>query len=265
MNKTEMIEAINKLPLFIERKAAVGNHIADSERCPQLVWLEDKRHKAITEEMSARVLAYTSPRYKLVQMKELFMPLVDKMEEIDGRLRYNEGFAIMDIFPLADIYTIGENTKIGICAYNSVDKTSALNIKFSVMEDGRVFLLPKKTAAFRKVHVGKIKEQTKDYIDFLEKIKTTWAGVHERLTTHKVPVTDFDEVLTSMGDNAKDRYWTMKKHFLYKDGEPSVWNIVLAVYDHIDKSKFKSDIHKRKHLDALTTTVLDYDFILKLG
>jgi len=134
MNKPELLTKINNIPLFRLRDVAVKEFPDDKkdiiyeEMDTNFDWIEKPSAKAVTEMDNTEPLAFVCNRYSLVQFKEMFEPIVNKIENLTGDLVYYKGFAIMDIFPEEEDYKF-VNNQVGIVAYNSVNKTYMLLCK----------------------------------------------------------------------------------------------------------------------------------------
>ena len=286
--KETMRNKIEQLPKFRFRDVAVKEEqdfVEGEPFYPEREWVGCPSNRAITETTNTKPLAFVSKRYGLVQMKDVFMPLLNTVEtlEPESNLKYYEGMGVMDLFPGGDSFSAMDiiinddgqnqiskgvtfhNNRVGISAYNSVNKTSALVIKFSVLSEGRVFTLPRKAASFRRIHVGKdVKVDAMTYASFVGKIQDIWKGVLNKFMNDKVDDDRFDKFIESFHMSPKD-FETQKLNIVSGD-EPSAWEVCMMMYDHIDgATRYKSDVHKRKRLDKFVEDLIVYDMILGLG
>lgn len=272
MQKEELLTKIDELPLFRLRDVAVkeieviepepnneapyGQEDKEIER-----WEQQEKHQAVTETNSVEAIAFVSDKYQLVQFKEMFVPIVEKMGDCEGSLAYYFGFAIMDIFPAQEEYKINGD-RIGIVAYNSVDKTSALNIRFCVEHNGRKITIPKKVASFRKVHLGNIGQMTQDYISVITKIKNSWKTIMDKFINFDVKEEDLQTIAENFKIDEHSLKHMKKKMLLGK--QYNLWDFCMEVFDHLSRKTFKSDVHRRKRLDKFVTAIFDYELVMEI-
>lgn len=259
MNREELLVLIDKLPLFRVRDAGVKEDELDING--REVWHNKHLWKAVTEVDSTEPLIFVSNRYKVVQFKDMFKPLIEKIGDCQGRLTYYSGFGIMDIFPTEQAYGM-ENGRIGIVAYNSVDTTCALNIKFCVDYGGKVLTIPKKVANYRQIHVGDVSAKTQDYIEIITKIREEWETVISKFTKFQVIQDDLPSLEENFGlsEHVMKR---MKKRLM--DGEQfDLWKFCMEVISYLDERQYKSEVHHRKRLDKFIEAIFNYAFTMKL-
>ena len=261
MNKEELLVEIGKIPLFRFRDVATKEEKVEEGEVVSERWVEDDKSKAITEVDSVSPIAFVCEKYQLVQFKDMFKPIVENIEDCRGAVIYNRGFAIMDVFPSKEEYKTNGD-RIGIVAYNSVNKTSALNIRFCVEHNNRKITIPSKVASFRKVHLGNIGEMTQDYIGVITKVKSSWNTIMTKFTAHNVELEDLPKIAENfkIDENAVKH---MKKKMLL-GRKYNLWDFCMGVFDYLSKKSFKSDVHKRKRLDKFVNTIFDYDLVMQI-
>ena len=272
LNKEGLKAEIYKIPRFVLRDVAVKDSCvnepnADGTPAGLSTWWEEQPgDKAVTEENSTRRIAYMTKRYKLVQFADGFLiPIVDQFEgEVVGEVHYHEGYAIMDLFPVKDEYKTDDGCRIGVTAYNSVDRTSALNIRFCVEDaNGRTLTIPKRIASFRKLHVGKIGELTTDYITLLGRVQAAWKNIVEKFTKYKVTPEEFDSIVKQFD---LDETATKKmREIVMNGGVANLWDFCMETFDMIEKRYYKSDVHKRRRMDDLCNTIFTYNVVMQLA
>ena len=154
--KVELYNDVNAIPTFEFKQIALALPAAAGPSVQPDEWnvVSTDEHRAITEVDSNKPLAFVSDRYQLVQFRDGFLPLVNDQVDCEGNLYYHEGFAVLDVFPTGADYALASGSQLGISAYNSVNKTSALIIRFSVTDGKRTYTLPKNISSYYKAHVG---------------------------------------------------------------------------------------------------------------
>jgi hypothetical protein len=259
MNKEELINAIENLPLFRLRDVAVKDEVIVDSEVEKESWVEADRFKSVTETNKHEPYAFVSKGYQLVQFKEMFKPIVEKIGDCKGDINHYNGFAIMDVFPLKEEFSA---SKIGIVAYNSVDKTSALNIRFCVDYNGKKITIPKGVASFRKIHLGNVGVMTQDYISVITQIKKAWSSIIGKFTKEVVDDTNIGDVVENFDMDSYSLKHMKKKMVGGKTFD--LWSFSMEVFDYLSKKKYKSEVHRRKRLDKFAKKIFDYGFLLNI-
>lgn len=269
MEKQELLDEIDGIPHFRLRDAGLketnavyddaGNIMNQQE--VQERWIDQPEHRAVTEVGGTKAIAYVSHKYKLVQFATMFKPIVEGFDNCSGKVYYNNGFAIMDVFPESDDYKVDGN-KIGIVAYNSVNKLSGLNISFSIHYNNNTMTMPKRVASFRKIHAGKVNQVTKDYIAFVMNVKNTWQTIVTKLSEQEVDKEQIDELLKEFKCGERTQAYIDKK---LKEGRKyNVWSLFMEIFKYLANKNYRSDVHKRKRLDKLVERVFDYAMVANI-
>lgn len=262
MDKDQLLQAIDALPQFVLRQAAVDDK-DPSEEIP--MWVPaGKEWKAVTKKTDCHPVAFVSDRYKLVQHAALLKPLVEPIPGLTGSVADNGGWAIMDIFPDGEEFTIdaSANDRIGIRAYNSVDRTSALNVKFVIRHGGRTLAMPAKAQNFRKIHIGEISEKTADYTAMIASVRAAWNEIVMKFTQIQITPDNFDSYC-----NAFDANPFVIKEFrkeVNTGAAYNLWDLCMAIFDKMTQRNYKSDVHEIKRLDQFADSIFGQAFLLKL-
>lgn len=251
MDKEALIRRIEELPLFELKDVAVK----------ETEWVEQAHHKAVTEIGSSDPLAFVWKNYRLVQFKEVFTPLLETLGEADGRVLYFHGLAVMDVFPEDETLRVNGD-RVGLVCVNSVNKTSGIIVKFCVRHSGRTFTLPKEIAGYKRMHVGKVVNVTKDYVTLIGKVKNVWGQIIE----------EFPKVTMSAGyaetmlDDAEIKDKRLRKRLLQRaeDQKMTLWEAFIYLLELIEEKNFKSDLHRRKKIDLITSKVVKWAVATKL-
>ena len=251
MNKEEAREVIGRLPVYKKEDVYVGTPPTHDKH-----WVAIMRD----DDTTVNALAIRTKMYSLVQNSVPLLSVLDSIEgEADVFLSEDAGKVIGKFYPTDERFTMSNSGKIGIVTYNAVDGSWSLGIRFSITQDNRTFVLPAKVAAFKKTHKGSIQTKMQDYVSMLGKIKNIWTIAIEKLTVNKVGKDEVDDFCKAhkCGEDM-----TTKIKMLYPEGD-TYWNMSMAVYDEIAKSK-SSDINRQLRLDNFVETMLTYGFLAKL-
>lgn len=261
MNKEQLKQRIEAMPLFELRNVAVGAPLKDESY--EYQWERTAEHRAVCPVGTQTPLAIVSPEYVLVQFKDCYSPIISADDFLvqDARLQYYDGYGIMTVFPEGNDFVIDDDTKIGIAVHNSVNKKSGLSIKFIVDSRGRTLTIPKKIASFRRIHVGKVQQATKDYIEVANKVRASWQTIVMRFTQWKLAPEDMDELYKSfsLGERIQEK---IAKEL---PANPSFWDFAMVTFDELSKIKYTSDIHKQRTLDEFCEAIFVSELVAKLG
>lgn len=266
MNKEQLQTAIAAIPTFEFRQVATGHNDEQikevaGDKNDETQWVRVGEHRAICEVGSYKPLAFVSNRYKLVQFSEMFNPIVEDMEVCDAHLKYFDGMAIMDIYPCGEQFKI-ENQSIGVSAYNSVNTTSGLVVRFVIKDaNGREIALPRKMAHFKKAHVGDVKQVTQDYIKMLGKVKEAWATIVDRFSAHYINHDELPALCEAFGVGDKIQ---KRLEAVFSNGM-DLWSLCMTAFDLLTAQKYKSEIHRRARLDDFSATLFMYKLLVQVA
>ena len=250
LNKQELMSEIDCIPKFVLRDAAQKDKRTD-------MWIEDDRHSGVTEETNFINLAYVSKRYKLLQFESVFKPLLQNIEELEGSIMYDGGVGAMIMFPDDERLIVNGGDKIGLVAWNSVDKTSSVIINFCVKHDDRDITIPKSVAGFKRMHVGKAVEITENFLKVVDKIRDVWKAILKEFEKIKVTET----YVISLMDELKIKEKSLRKKVL-KDVQStesmSLWDVFMKMLAIIEEKGYKSEVHRRKRLDKISSAMFNW-------
>jgi phage pi2 protein 07 len=265
--KEELVTAVNNLPEFEYRN--IGLKMLGPEEGTFVYEDVPKNWVAITEVGSCNPVTFASNRYRLLQFKDSFLPLVESHEDVEGTLKYHHGFGILDLFPndpnlIIDSPRAGiiDKYKIGISAYNSVNRTSALIIRFSLTDGNRIITFPKDVSSFYQAHKGEIKTKTDNYVELINKIKEFWPTVLKDMVETEVTAELFDQLTKEFKCDPNIK----KKLKLEIEGgvEYNMWSLILEIYDKMADRQSKSDVHLRKRRDEFINSVSGWATVMKV-
>ena len=264
MNKENLKYAIEQIPKFVLRDIAVDK----SEDGITQNWIYEEQFKTVTEEGNTTPLCFASRRYRLIQFKDVFLPLIENIEDLECNMYYYCGFVLIDIFPNDDNLK-GDGVNFGLVAYNSVNKTSSVFINFCIKYNDRVIKIPKKIMGFKKVHSGNALEITQNFLIVMNKVKEIWKTIIEEFSKTEVTEDLAKSIIKSV--EIKDDYIIKKllEKVKYKQELPdeknmNVWEMFLEIMRIIETRKFKSELHKRKKLDLVSDCIFKYATITRL-
>lgn len=269
--KEQLIDEIKNLPEFEYREIGLKTLGPEDPEDPEnSIYIYEEVPKnwvAITEVGSNNPVTFASNRYKLLQFKDSFLPLVQAHDQVTGKLKYYHGFSVLDLYPESEDLKVdgpapGEQYQIGISAYNSVNRTSALIIRFSITDGKRIITFPKDVSSFYQAHVGEIKTKTDNYVELINRIKEFWPTVMKEMVETEVTVELFDSMTKEFkcDPNIKKRL----KLEIEQGNEYNMWSLILKIYDEMGKRQSKSDIHLRKRRDEFINSVTTWATILKV-
>lgn len=291
--KEELIESVNAMPIFEYRDVALkvesdgctadpsesveagsdgaaagSSGISDSAQAAvdqdlvnQSKYADVPKHwTAIVQVGSNNPICFASSRYKLMQFKEAFLPLINTHADVNGKLATHRGFAVLDLFPVDESMIVpgpnGTVYKIGLSAYNSVDRTSALMIKFSVTDGNRIITFPKNVSSYYQAHVGQVKEKTDAYLQLMTSVRDHWPAIVNQLSSTDVT----SELFDALTKDFKTDPQIIKALRIEIDSgaKYSLWSIMMEIYDRMQHKHSKSDVHLRKRLDEFISSVIDW-------
>jgi len=243
-NKNELIEKINEIKEFELKEMAVRN---DGD------WVQDANWKAVCVKNEHQIIAPVTKKYVLVQFRDCFLPVVERMpENITGEIHTYKGKAWLYLFPES-----ADKHKVGVALRNSVDKSTAVEARFSVLVEGFCVTIPKQIKAFRKAHTGKALEITQDFMAGLGEIRNFWEDIVRKYNEFTITDEITDEVLKELKITKKMKE-RIKNHNIN-----NFWGLFMATLKCISEKEFKSEIHKQKKIEKLVETFYNFSIITK--
>lgn len=244
MNKTELVDTINNIKEFELKEVAIKK---DND------WIQDDNWKAVVVKDEENIIATVTRKYKLIQFSSVFLPVVEKMpDSIIGQIATYKGKASLYIFPEDNT----EKFRCGIALKNSVDKSTAVEARFSILLDSvHIVSIPKQIKPFRKTHTGKALEITQDFMSGLGDIKSFWKDLTKKYEEFKIDSEIVDSILKELHMTKKmaDRVKNYKTENFYE--------LFLATLREISLKSYHSDIHKAKKVEKLVE--IFYNFALQ--
>jgi hypothetical protein len=268
MDKEELKTAVNELPLFEKKDIAIKEVQLSDEDFVDSQWNEEENWKAITEVGKLKPFAFVSKLYNLVQFKEIYLPILEKIDtDLKGSLHYWEGVSMMDIFPEDTAYSENGN-QIGINIMNSVNLKSSVIIRFSIKDSqNRLITIPRKIAGFKRTHLNaKLLDITKTYIKVIAKVKDTWKTIIEKFPTFEIDKVTMKDMCNDLqlGDNMATKLKTKWAWAIANGKKYNLWDFFIDCIDYVGGRNYKSAIHKRNNVDKIVEKIIVYGFTLNL-
>ena len=238
--KPELVEQINRLPLFEKRRVYLRDRFSEG-------YIEQEDFRAIVETGSDRALAVVTRDYALVQLREGFRKIVEKLpENIAGRVDHYRGRACMTVYP--------EGEDIGLYAVNSVDGSSALRVDFVVRGDfGRIFI-PRRVAGLRRIHRGRIETEFENFLDVIARVKSAWFSIVQTLSQRAAREEDIKTFSDLLGKRGARELET----WLAGHPQPTVWELVKQAVRIISGRRYKTELHRSERLRRVSFAILAY-------
>ncbi|HDH44097.1 MAG TPA: hypothetical protein ENG66_01645, partial [Thermococcus sp.] len=139
-------------------------------------WVKCENRKAVIESgKPEKIIAVVSERYNLIQFKDIFIPVIEKIKDIeDGVALSWLGKGYLEIYPRGEEFKLNGG-RIGLVVRNSVDKGWAVRIDFIINMDGLKFIPPRRIVrGLRKVHRGQIQVAVENYLKVISEVKEAW-------------------------------------------------------------------------------------------
>ena len=270
MNKEKLLERIGELPLYEKREIQIADKTG--------TFSKDAKHKAICEVNGNTPYAFVGDRYTVVQMKDVFEPIVNGIKgEVHGILTRFGGFASLSVFPEDDNLKEGRS-KFGLIAMNSVDCSSAIVVKFCVDYGGRRVIIPRNVAGIKKAHTKRAITLVQDYLKFIGPAKSLWGNIVKEFPKHKIVRTEaqgdkLDDPYILLGDiierlNLGTRMGKkISEKYDKRSGlglEYTLWDVFTDALDMVSAKNYKSDKHKDQKIDKLCASVFKHAMVMGL-
>ena len=259
MNKQELITAINGLPIYEVKDVFVKDSEIDVNGNDMFV--DDKRLKAITEKGKNEIIDVVSKWYKLVQMGEVYTPMVNYFQDVDGNIKHYWGAGVLTLFPKGEDYRIDENNRIGLVIKNSVDRSLAVAIDFCVMHNETMVMLPKKMKGIKKKHLGEVKEVIGKVEKLIGDVKEIWITIMDKFQ-RKLTQNDVDNILANL-DLGKKFTERMKKDYEVA-GHLRLFDFFMDAVEMVSDRKYKKEEMKTKKLKEIAEVMYRYAILEKL-
>lgn len=255
LSKEKLIEKIKDLPLFEFKDIFIEKNDLDREFDRQ------ERFRAITEIDKSQALSIVSNRYKLIQFKDILLPIIESLNDLEGITRIYDGEGYTLIFPKKE----EENKeKFGLIIFNSVTKKYAVIIDFIILIGGRHYLiLPRKVKKFKNRHIGNIKEIVEDYEKILSEVKEEWELISDKFN-RTINQKEYNFILDELKLGKKIN---KKLTDIYEDEENKeiiLWDFLLEVIKNIQEKEYKNEVNKMKKIKFISEVIFKFAVIENL-
>jgi len=242
--KNELIQKINDIKEFELKEVAVKK---DND------WIQDSNWKAVVIKDEENIIATVSQRYRLLQFSEVFLPVIEKMADTtSGCISKYKGKATLHLFPEDNTETF----RAGVMLRNSVDKSTAIEARFSILLDsGHIVTIPKAIKPFRKTHTGKALEITQDFMSGLGDIKSFWKEILRKYSDFAIDEEISNQILKELKITSK------MKARIGNYQTTNLWELFMAVLREISLKHFRSDLHKQKKIETMVE--IFYNFAIQ--
>lgn len=261
-NKQELILEIENLPEYELKDIYVENE-EEFEKA-------GNRFKAVTEKEKTEAVSVVTKIYKLTQFKDVFLPILENINELEGEITFYRGKGILLVFPKGEEFRLENGNRIGLAIFNSVTKEFAILIDFVVLYNNTRVYLPKKLNAFRSKHLGKVKDLISDYEYILARVKEGWRVINEKFN-REINQDDYNNILEKLNLGKRTE---KKLNEIYefnelenKDGTKveltnyKLWDLFLDIIKIVSKKKYKNEVNKVRKLKTISNTIYEFAII----
>jgi len=246
--KQEVIDVIQAMPkfemkdVFIERD---GEHVLN------------EKFKAVTEVGDNDILSVVTNKYQLVQFSEVFLPIINKIDELEGRVVYFNGNAIMEIYPKGDYFKMDNGQRVGLFVRNSVTTESALLVNFVIASKKWHAIIPRNVKGFRKIHVGNQKI-VENFMKMVGDVKTAWKQIVNNFISHRPTKEELKKLLCEQMKFSETKFESIRDKMYEDNNRPDLWEIYLEIIRRISLGNYASDISREKEIEKVCRTMMGY-------
>jgi hypothetical protein len=244
--KEALIAKVNSIKEFELKEVAVNQDGA---------WIADPNCKAVCVKDETEIITAVSSRYKLIQFSSCFNPVLEKMpDNIVGDVWTYKGKAQLSIFPEAQ----GQADRVGITLKNSVDRSTAVEARFSVLSSGHYIVFPKEIKGFRKTHTGQALAITQDFMAGLADIRLFWHDLVRKYNDFALDGQMVEDILKELRvtKGLADRITNHKT--------TNLWEMFQATLHEISLKHYRSDIHKAKKVETIVKIFYNFAMMSRI-
>jgi len=227
----KIVEDVEKLPKFdeVEIQTKEGKEI--------------KFAKGIVYRDTRKPIAVVSNRYTLIQFEEVFKPIIEQLEGRpikSYRVDYYRGKAHLVVWFENDV---------GIIVRNSVEKSYAVHIRYSVRTNGDIFVLK----GFSRKHIGNAKIDLEGILSGLEEVGKYWNSLLNELKNREVKLEKIEEVF---GKKKVEEVREVVKSYKQRGEKYSWYEFWCDECSKIKAKRFRSEINKVKAYEKLSKKIV---------
>lgn len=245
--KEALIAKVNNIKEFELKEVAVNQDGA---------WIADPNCKAVCVKDETEIITAVSNRYRLMQFGQVFNPVLEKMpDNIVGDVWTYKGKAQLSIFP----QTQEQGDLVGVTLKNSVDKSTAVEARFSVLSGGKHYIVfPKEIKGFRKTHTGQALAITQDFMAGLADIRQFWNDLVRKYNDFALDGQMVEDILKELRvtKGLADRITNHKT--------TNLWEMFQATLQEISLKHYRSDIHKAKKIETIVKIFYNFAMMSRI-
>jgi hypothetical protein len=254
LDKEKLIEEVENLPIYEFKNIFTYNSQMGCETLD-----EQKKFKAILEKDSKEALSIVTDRYKLIQFKEILLPIINGLGDLEGETKVHKGEGYTLIFPDEEKLNV-KNGKLGLIIFNSVTKKYAVLIDFVFKLDNCYIVIPKKVKAFRNKHIGNAKDIINDYQKVLSNVKEEWETISNKFG-RIISIEEYDFIL---GELKLGKSINKKIDKIFEDKEIILWDFIIEVMKNIQEKDYTSEVNKMRKIKFVSETIFKFSVIENL-
>lgn len=251
LNKIELIKKIESLPIYEFKEVFTKK---------EETLINQERFRAIVEKEGKEALSVVTDRYKLIQFKEILLPIIEGLGDLEGETRIYRGEGYTLIFPEKEEFNVKDG-KLGLVIFNSVTKKYAVLIDFVVYSGNYCVFIPKKVKAFKNRHIGNIKEVIKDYEKILMNVKEEWETISSKFNR----VLNLEECSFILEELKLGKKIAKKIIEDYEDKEVKLWDFLIEVIKNIQEKTYKNEVNKMRKIKFISEVIFKFAIIENLG
>ncbi|MCD6445932.1 hypothetical protein J7L49_04010, partial [Candidatus Bathyarchaeota archaeon] len=246
--KETLKKYIENLPTFELKEIAVK----DGDR-----YIDTELRGVVEKGKPEVVYAVVGKNYSLIQFKDVFLPILDKIDRIKfGLVEYYRGKALVEFYPDGENFTT-DGFRIGVILKNSVDKSWAINISFCMKsEDLPTIYLPNKIVkGLRKIHVGNAKVIVSDFSNVVGDLKEVWKTIVTKLSDHYIVRDEVDDLFKSVKVGKRIEKKIRK---VMEQKAITLWDFFVIAIEEVSKRKYKNPLNKIRKLENISKAIFKY-------
>lgn len=251
LKKKELNKAIEHLPVF-----SLRNIFLNIEDDYEAI----KSRFAVADVDTNETVAIVSEDYKLVQFKEVYDAILEKFEDYTGKVFYFNGRSAMLVWPIDK----DMDEEIGLIVENSVDRSKAITVKFTMKYKGTVLVIPKQLSGLHQIHVGKgVQMRVEDYASLIQNVKTEWKTIVKKFSSYVIEeVKEVEDVAAEVTKTKK--YIDAVKDEYTAGNIRTLWDLFVMMVKNTDVMRIKSDVQRLVFISDIADVVYRYAASLKL-
>ncbi|MEM2618261.1 MAG: hypothetical protein QW356_02065 [Candidatus Hadarchaeales archaeon] len=214
-------------------------------------WVKQGGWRGVVARGKSELLAPVSEKYNLVQPRALCDAILTRFEQTvgpaEGEVICNGGWTQMKLFP--------KGGQVGLSIENSVNKSSAIYIKFIIKKGGRVIYAP--VREYRRIHVGNAFDATMDTAAVLSEANSTWTQIIDSLS--RVPLTpDLAQELQEVLDTKylRDTLSSLVSQTSLVSAHISVWDAIVQLISTASSRQYKNPSNRERRIWRLSSLLI---------